>query len=181
MRLLPTKLAGAYIFELEPIRDERGFFVRTYERKILAQNGLITEWEQESVSFNRRTNTLRGLHFQLPPLVETKIVRVSHGAIIDVFVDLRKESETFLHWESVELTGTNDRAIYIPAGFAHGFCTLADDTTIEYKIDVPYKSDLAAGIRWNDPQLAIAWKVAEPIISERDAALPYLADLSLPF
>ncbi|MFN0279622.1 MAG: dTDP-4-dehydrorhamnose 3,5-epimerase [Pyrinomonadaceae bacterium] len=181
MRLRATKLAGAYIFELEPVIDARGFFVRTYDRRILAENGLNTAWEQESVSFNKTANTLRGLHFQLPPLIETKIVRVSHGAIIDVFVDLRKESETFGEWEAVELTGTNNRAVYIPAGFAHGFCTLVDETTIEYKIDVPYKSDLAAGIRWNDTRLSIDWKVAEPLVSERDANLQFFADFDSPF
>lgn len=181
MHLKPLRLKGAYEINLKRIGDERGFFMRFYDRQIFAGNDLQTEWEQESVSFNKEKNTIRGLHFQMPPFVETKIVRVAAGAIWDVFVDLRKDSETYGEWEAIELSAENNCAVYIPKGFAHGFRTLAENTIIEYKIDVPYQADLASGIRWNDETLAIDWKAENPIISARDKELQFFADFDSPF
>ena len=181
MRLRPLKLKGAYEIEFNRIADERGYFMRSYDHDVFADLGLRTDWKQESTSFNRLKNTVRGLHFQKPPYVESKIVRVSQGAILDVLVDLRKDSLTFGEWYSAELSVENNKALYIPGGFAHGFRTLVDNSMIEYKIDVPYHADLADGIRWNDESLSIDWGVQEPIISERDRSLQYFADFDSPF
>ena len=181
MHINPLKLKGTYEIGFERIGDSRGFFMRFYDRKLFAAHNLQTVWEQESVSFNRQKNTVRGLHFQLPPFVETKIVRVAQGAIWDVFLDLRKDSETYGAWDAVELSAENDRAVYIPKGFAHGFRTLTENALVEYKIDVPYQANLASGIRWNDATLNIDWKIENPIISTRDAKLHFFADFDSPF
>jgi dTDP-4-dehydrorhamnose 3,5-epimerase len=181
MQIEPLRLKGTYRIKLERIGDARGYFMRFYNREIFAAHNLQTVWEQESVSFNKEKNTVRGLHFQLPPFNETKIVRVTSGAIFDVFVDLRKNSETYGEWEAIELSAENDTTVYIPKGFAHGFKTLADDTLVEYKIDANYKAESASGIRWNDADLAIEWRTENPIISERDGKLPFFADFDSPF
>ena len=181
MQIEPLRLKGAYRIKLERIGDARGYFMRFYNREIFAAYNLQTVWQQESVSFNKKKNTLRGLHFQLPPFNETKIVRVASGAIYDVLVDLRKDSETCGEWEAIELSAENDTAVYIPKGFAHGFKTLADDTLVEYKIDANYNAESASGIRWNDADLAIDWKAENPIMSERDGKLPFFADFDSPF
>lgn len=176
MNIKPLKLEGTFEINFERVADERGFFMRLYDRQKFADHTLQTRWEQESLSFNRRKDTLRGLHFQLPPQAETKIVRVVRGAILDVFVDLRTDSSTFGKWDAVELSDENARAVYIPKGFAHGFRTLTDNTLIEYKIDVPYQAELADGILWNDKDLNIDWNIENPIISERDRNLKVFRD-----
>jgi len=181
MQFEPLKLKGTYKIKLERTGDVRGYFMRFYNRQIFAEHGLQTIWEQESVSFNKEKNTLRGLHFQLPPHDETKIVRVVNGAIIDVFVDLRKNSETYGEWDSIELSGENNTAVYIPKGFAHGFKTLTEDTLVEYKIDANYNAESADGIRWDDADLAVEWKTENPVISARDAELQHFADFDSPF
>ena len=171
MIIEPLKLEGAYKIIFDRISDSRGFFMRFYDREIFAANGLQTIWQQESVSFNRQINTVRGLHFQLPPMEETKIVRVVQGAILDVLVDLRKDSETYGKWEAVELTAENNTAVYIPKGFAHGFKTLAENSLVEYKIDAKYDASSASGIYWNDVDLKIDWNTENPIASEKDENL----------
>lgn len=181
MQIEPLKLEGTFKIKLERIGDNRGYFMRFYNREIFAAHNLQTVWEQESVSFNKEKNTLRGLHFQLPPFNETKIVRVAQGAIIDYFVDLRKSSPTYGVWDALELSAENDTAVYIPKGFAHGFKTLTENTTVEYKIDANYDAASASGIRWNDPTLAVEWNVENPITSERDAQLQFFADFDSPF
>ncbi len=181
MHIEPLKLKGTFEIKLKRIGDARGFFMRFYDREIFAANNLQTRWEQESVSFNQAKDTVRGLHFQLPPHVETKIVRVVAGAILDVFVDLRADSETYGEWDALELSAENERAVYIPKGFAHGFRTLTENAAIEYKIDAPYQGDLASGIRWNDPALNVDWKVENPIISKRDTELQFFDHFDSPF
>ncbi len=181
MHLEPLKLKGTFEIKLKRIGDARGFFMRFYDREIFAAHGLQTVWEQESVSFNKEKNTVRGLHFQLPPVNETKIVRVARGAVFDVFVDLRKDSETYGEWDAIELSAENERAVYIPKGFAHGFKTLAENTSVEYKIDALYNSEAASGIRWNDADVAVDWNTENPIVSARDAELPFFADFVSPF
>ncbi len=181
MKLTPLKLEGAYQINLNRLKDERGYFMRFFDRNVFAEHDLPTIWEQESLSYNRDKNTLRGLHFQNPPVVEAKIVRVVSGAILDVLVDLRKNSKTYGEWEMIELSEENETAVFIPKGFAHGFCTIADNTYIEYKIDVPYQPNLADGIRWNDNYLSIKWEIENPIISERDSGLQFFADFDSPF
>lgn len=181
MQLNPLKLEGAYELNLKRIGDARGFFMRFYDREVFAQYGLQTFWEQESLSFNQAKNTVRGLHFQKPPLVEAKIVRVAQGAIFDVLVDLRKDSKTYGKWEMIKLTAENNKAVYIPKGFAHGFHTLTENTIVEYKIDVPYQANLASGVFWNDETLKIDWKVENPVLSQRDAELKKFAEFDSPF
>lgn len=168
MRITESRLGGAFVIELERREDERGFFARTFCREEFERAGLVTPVEQCSTSFNRRRGTLRGLHFQLAPAAEHKLVRCTRGHIYDVIVDIRPESPTAYQWLGVELSEENGRALYVPAGFAHGFQTLVDESEVLYQISEPYRADLARGIRWNDPRLAIEWPVAEPILSERD-------------
>lgn len=181
MQLIPLTLQGAYKIKFNRIEDDRGFFMRFYDAEVFASSGLQSNWEQESISFNRKKDTLRGIHFQMPPFVEAKLVRVTSGAVLDVLVDLRKESNTYGKWQSVELSSKNDTALYIPKGFGHGFRTLEDNTVVEYKIDVPYRSELASGIRWNDELLKIEWGVEDPVISKRDSELQKFSQFISPF
>lgn len=181
MQIEKLKLEGVFKIKLERIGDNRGYFMRFYNREIFTTLGLQTVWEQENVSFNKEKNTVRGLHFQLPPFDETKIVRVVNGAVWDVFVDLRKESPTFGEWDAIELSSENDTAVYIPKGFAHGFKTLTEETLVEYKIDANYNPESVSGIFWNDPDLAVEWNIENPIISERDTKLQFFRDFVSPF
>jgi dTDP-4-dehydrorhamnose 3,5-epimerase len=181
VEIRPLKLTGSFELTLKRVEDERGFFLRIYDAETFAKYDLQTNWEHDSLSFNLKRDTIRGLHFQMPPFEETKLVRVSQGAIWDVIVDLRKDSGTYGQWEGVELSAENNKCLYIPRGFAHGFCTLTDSATVNYKIDMPYKADAAAGIRWNDPTLGITWRAPAPVISDRDKELQFFADLVSPF
>jgi len=181
MLLRPLEIDG--LFEITSPRhaDERGFFMRAYDRAAFEEKGLETRWEQESLSFNERRLTIRGLHFQLPPAAETKIVRVTRGAVMDVALDLRKASPTYGKHVAIELSAENGKALYITEGFAHGFQTLDDNTLVEYKINVAYRPELSAGVRWNDPSLNIAWHDGDINFSERDAGLPLFDQLGPPF
>jgi dTDP-4-dehydrorhamnose 3,5-epimerase len=175
--LRETGLAGAWIVEPQPLEDARGFFARTYCAETFAAQGLDPRIDQISISFNRRAGTLRGLHLQRPPHAESKLVRVTAGAIFDVIVDVRAGSPTFGRWVGFELTAGNRRQLYIPPGLAHGFQTLVDGTEVVYQISTPYEPAAQAGIRWDDPDLAIAWPDPEnAIMSERDGQLPWFAD-----
>ena len=174
MKFLPTPLAGAFVVELEPSRDERGDFARTFCEQEFGARGLATRWPQMNRSVNRRKGTLRGLHFQAAPHAEAKLVRCVRGALFDVIVDLRPDSPTRHRWFGAELDAASGRALYVPEGFAHGFQTLTDDCEVLYLMSRPFEPDAARGVRWNDPVLAIAWPLADPTVSERDAALPRL-------
>ena len=172
----PLPLAGAFLVRPEPVEDARGFFARLYCRETFAANGLDPALDQVSVSFNAGAGTLRGLHLQRPPQAETKLVRVTAGAIWDVIVDVRAGSPTFGRWEAVALSAANRSQLYIPAGFAHGFQSLTDGAEVLYHISVPYRPELQAGVRWDDPDLAIPWPdPAAAILSDRDRALPPLS------
>lgn len=181
MEIVPLKLKGSYEIRLAPRGDERGYFMRTYDRQIFLENGLQTEWMQENQSLSTQLHTIRGLHFLLPPHTETKLVRVVQGKILDVFVDLRRDSQTFGQWDSIELSEDNHRAVYIPKGFAHGFCTLSERAVVQYKVDSVYVGESDAGIRWNDPAIGIEWNALDPILSERDRNLPLLKEFDSPF
>jgi dTDP-4-dehydrorhamnose 3,5-epimerase len=165
---IETKLAGVYIIELEKIEDDRGFFARTFCQREFEAHGLNPRIAQCSVSFNRRKGTLRGMHYQVAPYEESKLVRCTMGAIYDVAVDLRPDSLTHKQWMAVELTEDNRRALYIPAGCAHGFQTLVDDAEVYYQISEFYHPEVAKGIRWDDPAFGITWPLSDPILSERD-------------
>ena len=178
MILTETRLAGAFTIDVSPHEDERGFFARVWDAELLAERGLDARASQSSIAYNHRRGTLRGLHFQLPPFAETKLVRCTRGAIWDVIVDLRPGSPTFLEWVAVELTAENRRTLYVPEEFAHGYQTLADASEVWYQMSVPYAPDAARGLRWDDPRLAIEWPEAEGrVISERDRAWPDLEDV----
>jgi len=167
-----TRLDDAWLIDIEPREDERGFFARTWCRQELAARGLDPEVAQESLSYNRHCGTMRGLHFQRSPHEETKIVRCTRGAIFDVVVDLRPRSRTYLRWQGFELTAENRRALYVPKGFAHGFQTLTDEAEIAYQISAFYVPASAGGYRYDDPEFGIAWPLPVTAISERDLEWP---------
>jgi dTDP-4-dehydrorhamnose 3,5-epimerase len=171
----PTPLTGAYVIDIEPLGDARGFFARTVADDAFAAHGLSVAFVQQSVSWNPQIGTLRGLHYQIAPHEEDKLVRATRGAIFDVIVDLRRGSDTYGKWFGVELSADNRRQLYIPRGFAHGFQTTLPDTEISYQMTVPFHPNAARGLRWNDPRLAIDWpSPASAVISPKDQALPGL-------
>jgi dTDP-4-dehydrorhamnose 3,5-epimerase len=169
-----TAIAGALVVVPEPVEDERGLFARTVDRDAFAAQGLPIDWVQCSTSYNRHTGTLRGMHFQAPPHEEAKLVRCVRGAIYDVALDLRPQSETFRAWAGVELSEENRRALHVPPGCAHGFLTLTDDAEVLYMMDAPYVGDAARGVRWDDPAFGIEWpaEVEPRYLAERDATYP---------
>lgn len=173
MRFVPTELPDAYIVELEPRDDERGFFARTWCRDELADQGLVAEVAQCSISRNALAGTLRGMHFQNAPHEEAKLVRCTRGAIYDVIIDLRPGSAAHGRWIGVELDAERGTALYVPKGFAHGFQTLVDGAEVFYMISTPYAPDAASGVRWDDPAFGIEWPKADTrTISERDRSWP---------
>jgi dTDP-4-dehydrorhamnose 3,5-epimerase len=171
-----TELAGAFEIELEPYRDERGFFARGFCRREFEAYGLVGEWVQSSLSYNVKRGTLRGMHWQVGPHGEAKLVRCTAGAIYDVIVDLRPGSPTCGRWVASELSAANRRACYVPPEFAHGFLTLADATEVFYEISEYHEPKAARGFRWNDPVTAIRWPEEPRVISERDACHPDLPE-----
>jgi dTDP-4-dehydrorhamnose 3,5-epimerase len=174
MRLIACRLAGAYRLVIDPIEDERGFFARSFCAREAQAVGIDFKLAQSNVSFNRTAGTLRGLHYQAAPHQEAKIVRCTRGAAFDVLVDLRAGSPTHGQWEAVELSESNRESVFIPEGIAHGFQTLQDDTELLYLMSQFYHPESARGVRWDDPDLAIRWPIAQPILSPRDAAFPGL-------
>lgn len=168
MIFTPAKLAGACIIDIDLREDERGFFARSWCTEEFAAYGLEPGLVQCSISFNRKKGTLRGMHYQAAPHQEDKVVRCTAGAIYDVIVDLRPDSDTFKQWLAFELTAANRRAVYIPRGFAHGFQTLEDDTEVLYQMSQFYHPESARGIRWDDPAIGIEWPNDTRIISDRD-------------
>jgi dTDP-4-dehydrorhamnose 3,5-epimerase len=167
-----TKLPGAFEILLEPKRDERGFFARTWCQKEFEAHGLNPRLAQCNVSFNTRRGTLRGIHYQAPPYAETKVVRCTKGAIYDIVVDLRPDSSTFKDWIAVLLTATNRCMVYVPEGCGHGFLTLEDESEIFYQMSEFYSAESARGVRWDDPAFQIAWPEKVEVISERDRTYP---------
>lgn len=175
MLIVETPLPGAHVIEPERFTDERGYFARTYSAGEFAQLGLDSRVEECSTSFNQRAGTLRGMHFQANPHAEAKLVRCTRGAAHDVALDLRLHSPTYMRWYAVTLTEANGHAFFIPAGCAHGFQTLVDDTEILYQISVPYEPSAGRGVRWDDPRFGIVWPDPPPqgrTMSERDAGYP---------
>jgi dTDP-4-dehydrorhamnose 3,5-epimerase len=167
-----TQLAGAYVIELEPRHDERGFFARSFCEKEFAEHGLPTRFPQSNLSRNNQRGTLRGMHFEALPSSESKLVRCVAGAIYDVIMDMRRGSPSRWQWIGVELNAENARGLFVPAGFAHGFLTLADATDVTYEMGDMYRPGAARGLRWNDPAFDIRWPEAPRVISERDASYP---------
>ena len=171
-----TMLTGAFILDVEELRDDRGLFARTYCRDEFEAHGLDPELVQGNLSHNNRRGTLRGLHFQFPPAAETKIVRCTRGALVDVIVDLRPASPTYLRHVAVELTADNRRSLYVPRRFAHGFQSLEDGTEVTYLSGARYTPALESGLRHDDPRLAIAWPLPPIGLSEKDRAWHLLSE-----
>ena len=163
-----TIISGVYIIELEKKYDERGFFARTWCKNEFKEQGLESELAQCNLSYNKKCGTLRGMHYQIDPYGETKLISCISGAIYDVIIDLRKDSPTYEKWYSVELTAENGLMLYIPKGIAHGFQTLKDKTSVFYQMSEFYHPESARGIRWDDVKFNIKWPIAEKIISEKD-------------
>lgn len=174
VRFIPTPLAGAYIVELEKREDERGFFARGWCAEEAEQVGLNPRVVQSNISFNHRAGTIRGLHYQRPPFQEAKLVRCIDGAIHDVIVDLRRESNSFGKWFAADLTRENRLALYVPEGFAHGFQTLEDGTEVLYSVSAPYHPEAEGGIRFDDERLGIVWPLRPTVVSQKDRLLPRL-------
>lgn len=172
-----TNLKNAYLIELQRLEDERGFFARAWCQREFTEHGLNPHLVQCNISFNKKKGTLRGMHYQLAPYEEAKLVRCIHGAIYDVIIDLRPASPTFKQYFGATLTAEARNMLYVPEGFAHGFLTLEDNTEIFYQMSEFYAPDYARGLRWNDPAFSIEWPAPVQVISERDAAYP---DFSLP-
>ncbi len=171
MRFTETPLAGAWVIDPDRHEDERGFFARTHDRAEFEARGMDLVVVQCNTSFNARAGVLRGMHFQAEPHGEVKLVRCTRGAVFDVVVDLRPDSPTHRRWFSAELAAANGRALYVPAGLAHGFQTLQDASEVLYMMGHEYVPEAARGVRWNDPAIAIDWPpVEERIISDRDAS-----------
>lgn len=176
-------LDGVKLVRTRRFGDQRGYFVETWNRRSFAANGLDTDFVQDNVSLSRSVGTIRGLHYQREPFAQAKLIRVLRGAILDVAVDLRRASPTFGRHVSVVLSADGGEQLFIPVGFAHGLCTLEPDTEVAYKVSDFYSPEHDAGIMWNDPDLAIDWRLGgrQPILSEKDAGLPRLGSIEPPF
>ena len=172
MQFRETGLAGVRLIDLEPASDERGFFARIFCTREFAAQGLETTFPQHSVSYTARAGSVRGMHFQRAPHEEVKLLRCVKGAIHDVLIDLRPASPTYRRWEAYELTAENRRQLYVPAGLAHGFQTLAPDTEVAYLISAFYVAEAAAGLRHDDPAFAIGWPLPVADVSAKDRAWP---------
>jgi len=171
-----TALAGAFVIDLERREDERGFFARAWCRHEFENHGLDGRLAQCNISFNHRSGTLRGMHYQIVPAAETKLIRCTRGAIYDVIIDLRAGSLTFKRWIAVELTADNRRALYVPEGFAQGYQTLADATETYYHVSAFYTPEAERGVRWDDPEFGIEWPdVEDRVISQKDRTWPDFA------
>jgi dTDP-4-dehydrorhamnose 3,5-epimerase len=169
-----TTLQDAWLIEIEPRGDERGFFARTMCRDEFAAHGMVSDYVQQNMSISARAGTLRGMHFQRAPNTEAKLVRCVRGAIVDVIVDLRSGSPSYLRHEAFELTALNRQQLYVPPGFAHSFQTLVDDVEVSYLVSAAYAPEAEGGLRYDDPLLGIAWPMPVAAISDKDARWPLL-------
>jgi dTDP-4-dehydrorhamnose 3,5-epimerase len=167
-----TAIKGAFVIEIKKIEDERGFFGRSWCQKELEEHGLIARVVQANVSYNKQKGTLRGMHFQLDPYAETKLVRCTRGAIYDIIIDLRPDSPTYKQWIGVELTADNYKMLFVPENFAHGFITLEDNTEVTYQVSQFYTPGSERGIRWDDPSFNIKWPIEPTVISQKDRSHP---------
>ena len=169
-----TKLKGAYVIDLEPRTDDRGFFARAFCQHEFEAHQLKPVIAQGNLAYNHQKGTLRGMHFQIPPAAETKLVRCTRGAILDIIVDLRPESPTYLQHVGVELTADNHRAIYVPERFAHGYQVLADQTETSYQVGEFYSPPNERALRYDDPQLGLSWPLPVTVVSDKDQKAPLL-------
>lgn len=180
MKKIETKIPGVFVIEPDCHGDHRGWFMETYSTEKYKELGIDTTFVQDNHSFSAQKGTLRGLHFQNCPMSQAKLVRCTKGAVIDIAVDIRKESPTYLQWVSIELSEINKKQLFIPRGFAHGFLTLTDNVEFEYKVDNLYSKECDRGIRYDDPSINVDWggllNGIEPILSDKDVNGPLLKD-----
>lgn len=181
MKIVDTKLPDIKILEPDVFGDHRGWFMETWSQKKLAALGINLNFVQDNQSFTAKKGTLRGIHFQNGEWSQAKLVRVVAGAVIDVAVDLRKGSPTYLQWVGVELSAENKRQLLIPRGFGHGFVTLTDDVEFVYKVDNDYNKESDRSIRFDDPQIGVDWGVSDPVLSDKDKNAPLLKDSDCSF
>ena len=175
MVITETELKGAFVIELNPFEDVRGFFARAWSDYEFEAAGLNARFVESNISFNEKKGTLRGMHYQLSPYEQTKLVRCTRGSIYDVIVDLRPDSPTFKQWVAEELSAENHRMLYVPGEFAHGYQTLEDRTEVSYQTTAYYAPEHGRGVRWNDPAFKISWPIDDLVIIERDRDYPDFA------
>jgi dTDP-4-dehydrorhamnose 3,5-epimerase len=181
MEIEKTSLEGAYLIKPRVFDDERGFFTETYSEKKFKEMGIEADFVQDNHSMSVTKGVLRGLHYQNPPNAQAKLVRVTKGTVYDVIVDLRKDSPTFGKWEGFELSANNYYMLFVPRGFAHGFCTLEDYTEFQYKCDNYYTPESEGALIWNDADLNIFWPIENPILSEKDSKAQKFSEFNSPF
>lgn len=183
MKIIKTNLEGVLIIEPKVFGDHRGWFMETYNEKNFKEAGIDIHFVQDNQSFSALKGTLRGLHYQMNPKAQSKLVRCTRGRIYDVAVDIRKGSPTYGDWYGLELNAENKRQLLIPKGFAHGFMTLTDDVEVQYKVDELYAPEFDQGIRWNDPEIAVEWPIRDiqPILSLKDEKAPLLKEAKINF
>ena len=174
MNVIETTLAGVLILEPKVFGDARGWFMESWSKKKMEDAGIFVDFVQDNHSFSAEKGTLRGLHYQLNPMAQAKLLRVSRGTIFDVAVDIRRGSPTYAKWVGVELSAENHRQLFIPRGFAHGFITLTNDVEVLYKADNLYAPECDGNIRWDDPEIGIKWPIDPVVLSDKDAAAPLL-------
>lgn len=181
IKVLKTEIDGVLIVEPDVFSDNRGWFYETYSYYKYKEAGIDTVFVQDNRSFSAKKGTIRGIHFQTPPMTQAKLVSCTRGEILDVAVDLRKNSPTYKKWVSVKLSEENKTQIFIPKGFAHGFLSLTDNVELLYKVDEFYSPENDGGLRFDDPDINIDWGITDPILSEKDMKHPYLKDTDLDF
>lgn len=183
MQVTPLAIADVYLIAPRRFEDARGYFCETYQRDTFAAAGITVDFVQDNESLSISTGTVRGLHYQAPPFAQAKLVRVLAGAVFDVALDIRTGSPTFGQFVTATLSAEIGDQLFIPEGFAHGFCSLAENTVLAYKVSAPYSQEHDSGVAWNDPDLAIPWPVAggDAVLSDKDTTLPRLTDISSPF
>jgi dTDP-4-dehydrorhamnose 3,5-epimerase len=176
VNILETKFKDAILIEPKVFGDHRGFFMESYNEETYKKNGIDMNFIQDNHSLSQQAGTLRGMHYQLQPKAQSKLIRVTRGAIYDVIVDIRKSSPTYGQWQGFILSAENKRQLLVPKGFAHGFCTITEDTEVQYKVDELYSPEHDRGIAWNDPTLNVDWPEKNPILSDKDKTHPTLAE-----
>lgn len=174
MNVIETKIPGVIVLEPKVFGDHRGWFMETFSTEAMGKAGITNEFVQDNHSFTQKKGTLRGIHFQNAPMAQAKLVRVTRGAVLDVAVDLRKNSPTYLQWVGVELSSENKRMFFIPRGFGHGFLTLTDDVEFLYKVDDLYSKEHDRSLRFDEPAIGVEWGIKEPILSDKDLKAPWL-------
>lgn len=181
MKVTQTGIKDLVVIEPDVHGDHRGWFMETYSARALAEHGIDTVFVQDNQSYSAHKDTIRGLHFQTNPKAQTKLIRCTRGVIVDTVVDLRKDSETYKQWYSIELSAENKKQLYIPKGFAHGFLTITDDVEVQYKVDEFYSKENDRSIRYDDPEIGVDWGIENPILSEKDLSAPLLKDSDVNF